>query len=66
MQEFNAEKHWLSKEEEEVVLGFAEETAARGFPLSHRRLRDHVDQIFELALVPHFLVLVNNGRTVLC
>ena len=33
--EFNAEKCLLSKEEEEIILGFAEETANRGFPLSH-------------------------------
>jgi hypothetical protein len=45
IQEFNAEKRWLSEEEENIILGFAEETAVRGFPLSHRRLREHVDQI---------------------
>ena len=45
MQEFNAEKCWLFEEEEEIVLGFAEETAARGFPLSHHCLHEHVDQI---------------------
>lgn len=54
IQEFNAEKSWLSKEEAEVVLGFAEETAARGFPLSHRRLREHVDQIIRARIGPTF------------
>lgn len=53
MKQFNAEKRWLSEEEEKVVLGFAEETAARGFPLSHRRLREHVDAIIQ-ARVPAF------------
>lgn len=36
-----------------MVLGFAEETAARGFPLSHRCLREHVDAIIQ-ARVPTF------------
>ena len=53
MQEFNAEKRWLSTEEEKVVLGFVEETAVRGFPLSHRHLREHVDMIIQ-ARVPTF------------
>lgn len=44
LREFNAEKRWLSDEEEEMVLRFSEETAARGFPLSHRQLRKHVNQ----------------------
>ena len=43
--EFNSEKRLLSKEEEEIVLGFMEETAKRGFPLSHRRLREHTNSI---------------------
>jgi hypothetical protein len=45
IQKFNAGKKLLSDEEEEVILKFAEETAARGFPLSHKRLHDHVDTI---------------------
>ena len=36
MAEFNTKKCLLLKEEEEVILGFAEETANRGFPLSHQ------------------------------
>ena len=36
MAEFNAKKHLILKEEEEVILGFAEETANQGFPLSHQ------------------------------
>lgn len=50
LREFNAEKRWLSDEEEEMVLQFSEETAARGFPLSHRRLREHVNQILRARL----------------
>ena len=45
LHKFNAGKRLLSDEEEEVVLKFAEETAMRGFPLSHKRLRDHVNAI---------------------
>lgn len=47
MAEFNAEKCLLSKDEEEVILGFIQETANRGFPLSHRRLREHANSIIK-------------------
>lgn len=53
MQEFNADKRWLFEEEEKVILGFMEETTARGFPLSHQRLHEHVDTIIK-ARVPTF------------
>jgi hypothetical protein len=43
--EVNASKGWLTKEETEHVLVYAEELGNRGFPLSHRRLREHVDEI---------------------
>ena len=43
--EFNAEKCWLSNEEEHTILAFTEESAKRGFPLSHQRLCKHVDLI---------------------
>ncbi|KAJ7442314.1 hypothetical protein FB451DRAFT_961463, partial [Mycena latifolia] len=36
---------WLTKEEAEVVITFAIACADRGFPLSHRRLKEHVDTI---------------------
>jgi hypothetical protein len=45
LNEFNAEKRWLSSEEEKMVLSFAGEMAAREFPLSHRRLQEHVNAI---------------------
>jgi hypothetical protein len=47
MAEFNAGKRLLSKDEEEVILGFIQETANRGFPLSHRRLREHANSIIK-------------------
>ena len=47
MAEFNAKKCLLLKEEEEVILGFAEETANRGFPLSHQQLHEHTDSIIK-------------------
>ena len=59
MAEFNAKKCLLLKEEEEVILGFAEETANRGFPLSHRRLREHTDSIIK-ARTPSFKGVGNN------
>ncbi|KAF9237893.1 hypothetical protein BU15DRAFT_20154, partial [Melanogaster broomeanus] len=43
--EANAEKSWLTTEEIEQVIAYAEEIANRGFPLSHRRLREHVNEI---------------------
>jgi hypothetical protein len=47
MAKFNAEKCLLLSEEVEIVLGFAEETAKWGFPLSHRRLAEHVNAIIK-------------------
>src|SRR3981189_2037773 len=41
----NAEKGWLLQSEADIIINFAIETAARGFPLSHRRLREHVNSI---------------------
>ena len=57
--EFNAKKCLLSKEEEEVILGFAEETANWGFPLSQRRLCEHTDSIIK-AWNPSFKGVGNN------
>ncbi|KAJ7209936.1 hypothetical protein C8J57DRAFT_946444, partial [Mycena rebaudengoi] len=36
---------WLTKDEAQTVISFTIECADRGFPLSHRRLKEHVDQI---------------------
>ncbi|PIL26583.1 centromere protein B [Ganoderma sinense ZZ0214-1] len=43
--EVGEEKRWLSVGEEEQVIAFAIDTAKRGFPLNHRRLKEHVDMI---------------------
>jgi hypothetical protein len=36
---------WLAKEEAELVVSFAIECTDRGFPLSHWRLKEHVDEL---------------------
>lgn len=43
--EMNAAKSWLSEEETKQVRAYIEEIGNRGFPLSHRRLQEHVDEI---------------------
>ncbi|KAJ8474688.1 hypothetical protein ONZ51_g7033 [Trametes cubensis] len=45
IQQFNASKAWLSSGEEDTVVAFAIDSALRGFPLNHRRLKEHVDEI---------------------
>ncbi|KZP17145.1 hypothetical protein FIBSPDRAFT_717134, partial [Athelia psychrophila] len=50
LSDFNAEKRLLENEEEEVVIGFSREMGDRGFPLSHRRLKEHVDEIMRARL----------------
>jgi hypothetical protein len=41
----NSEKSWLLESEATMVIDYAIEVASRGFPLSHRRLKEHVDNI---------------------
>jgi hypothetical protein len=43
--EAHEHESWLTKEEAEIVVVFAIACADRGFPLSHRRLKEHVDQL---------------------
>lgn len=45
MSAVNAEKSWLTAEETRVIIHYVVEVAACGFPLSHRRLKEHVDEI---------------------
>ncbi|OCH84427.1 hypothetical protein OBBRIDRAFT_693204, partial [Obba rivulosa] len=45
IRESNAARGWLTEEETEAVLTFATELANRGFPLSHARIKEHVDEI---------------------
>jgi hypothetical protein len=41
----NAAGSWLTPEETEVIIQYAHECSDRGFPFSHRRLKEHVDEI---------------------
>ena len=50
IREFNASKGWLTPAERELVIQFTIDTALRGFPLSHRRLKEHVDAICQARL----------------
>jgi hypothetical protein len=43
--EAHEEQRWLNNEEVEVVIQDIISYAERGMPLSHRRIKDHVDQI---------------------
>ncbi|KAJ7504994.1 hypothetical protein B0H11DRAFT_1690867, partial [Mycena galericulata] len=51
----NAEKGWLLPEEVDLVVQFATEVANRGFPLSHKHLKEHVDEICQTRLGDKFL-----------
>ena len=42
---FNTEKSWLLPEEAEEVVAYVIKIASWGHGLSHRRLKEHVDQI---------------------
>jgi hypothetical protein len=49
----NSNWRWLSRltdSEEDIVIDFISEMADRGFPLSHRRLKEHVDTICKARL----------------
>ncbi|KAF9493872.1 hypothetical protein BDN71DRAFT_1394190 [Pleurotus eryngii] len=50
----NASRGWLSASEEEMVIKFAVEMANRGFPLTHHRLKKHVDEICRAKLGDKF------------
>lgn len=52
--ESNALKGWLLPEEVEVVIKYALDIAARGFPLSHKRLKEVVDDIVRARLGDKF------------
>ncbi|EPS96425.1 hypothetical protein FOMPIDRAFT_1082667, partial [Fomitopsis schrenkii] len=53
--ESNESRGWLTAEETDVVLEYIIELGQRGFPLSHRRLKEHVDEILEARLGSTFL-----------
>lgn len=52
--EASLEKAWLTSEETRVVIDYIIEVGARGFPLSHRRLKEHVDEICRARLGDKF------------
>lgn len=48
--EANAARSWLTDGEVKVVIQYIVEMANRGFPLSHRRLSEHVNEILHARL----------------
>jgi hypothetical protein len=54
----NADRSWLSDSEVTIVIDFINEMAQRGFPLSHERLKEHVDDICSARLALIFLLKV--------
>ncbi len=54
LSEFNAEKGWLHPEEANYIVEYVIELANRGFPLSHRRLKEVVDDLLRKRLGPDF------------
>lgn len=45
---------WLREGEVDIIIGFVREMEQRGFPLSHRRLKEHVDEILRARLGAQF------------
>ncbi|KAE9403812.1 hypothetical protein BT96DRAFT_776851, partial [Gymnopus androsaceus JB14] len=54
--ESNATKAWLTTKETNVVIAYIIEVANQGFPLSHRQLKEHVDEVLRLRLGARFPV----------
>ncbi|KAF5389967.1 hypothetical protein D9757_013844 [Collybiopsis confluens] len=54
--ESNAARAWLTAGEIEAVIAYIIEVANQGFPLSHRRLKEHVDEILRGRLGDNFPV----------
>jgi hypothetical protein len=48
------DRSWLTPDETNIVIDFTIECGNRGFPLSHRRLKEHVDQILHARLGDKF------------
>lgn len=46
----NAARSWLTDEEQEIIIGYMVECGSRGFPLSHRRLWEHVNGVLQARL----------------
>ena len=56
IRDFNAEKRWMEEGEEDAVVDFVIDCARRGFPVSHKRLKEHVDLILRARLGERFPV----------
>ncbi|RPD71537.1 hypothetical protein L226DRAFT_429864, partial [Lentinus tigrinus ALCF2SS1-7] len=52
--QFNEEKGWLLEAEANHVVEYVIQLADRGFPLSHRRLKEVVDDLLQKRLGPDF------------
>jgi hypothetical protein len=50
----NAARSWLKEGETKVIIEYIAELGNRGFPLSHRRLREHVNEILRARLGDKF------------
>jgi hypothetical protein len=59
--QFNSEKAWLTETETKMVIDYTLECADHGFPLSHCRLKEHVDSILRARLGKK-VVLVRTGH----
>lgn len=56
LQQANATKSHLTNGETEIILNFITECGNRGFPLSHRRLKEHVEKVLRARLEDSFRV----------
>jgi hypothetical protein len=54
LQQARDEKTHLTPAETDLVIKFVVECGDRGFPLSHRRLKEHVDEILKVRLADGF------------
>ncbi|RDB28659.1 Pogo transposable element with KRAB domain [Hypsizygus marmoreus] len=52
--EAKAESSWITEDEANILIDFIIEMGHRGFPLSHRRIKEHVDEICRARLGPKF------------
>lgn len=55
--EVNTSQAWLTDDEVEIVIAYIIELGNRGFPLSHRRLKEHVYDILQARLGDQFSAL---------
>jgi hypothetical protein len=54
--EANAACSWLLDDEHDIVIRYIGECGAQGFPLSHCRLQEHINEILQARLGAKFLV----------